>query len=56
LSIDMYRIILYSVFVFEPAIPDAPSSLRDAESQGQGWREVDWLSGILDAQTRWKRI
>ena len=26
----------YSVFVFEPAIPDALRSLRDAESQGQG--------------------
>ena len=24
------------VFVFEPAIPDAPRSLRDAESQGHG--------------------
>jgi hypothetical protein len=25
----------YKVFVFEPAIPDAPRSLRDAGSQGQ---------------------
>ena len=36
LALDYCGIILYTVFVFEPAIPDAPRSLRDAGSQGQG--------------------